>query len=205
MTEWRLFPNRTVPVFTTVEFFENHPWVPPGHQRGHRERTEMVATLIGSLNEQDPITSLTDLGCGDGSLLTKLKPLGFPMWGYEAGVENIDQAWKAGLDVRKANILDNNLEYGNVIVASEVIEHLFDPHGFVAGLPGHRLVLSSPSAENAYWHYEHHAWAWGLAGYRKLVEDAGWKVIEQRECDAEANFHNGMWQPQRFQAIAATR
>lgn len=205
MTEWKLFPNRTVPVFTTVEFFENHPWVPPGHQRGHEQRQAMVSKLIEDWHEAEHFTSLTDLGCGDGSLLTLLKPLGIPMWGYEAGVENVDQAWKVGLDVRKANILDNNLEYGQLIVASEVIEHLLDPHGFVKALPGRWLVLSSPSAENAFWHYEHHAWAWDMAGYATMVTDAGWTVVEHRECDAEENFHNNMWKPQRFQALVAMR
>jgi hypothetical protein len=205
MSEWRLFPEGTVPDFTTPGFFERHPWVPPGHQRGHAERMEMVAELIGELHEREPIGSVTDLGSGDGSLLVALQPLGIPSWGYDAGLGNVSVAAAHGVDVRCGDILAGGLEYGSLIVASEVVEHLLDPHGFVAGLPGRRLVLSSPSAENADWHYEHHAWAWDMSGYRRLVEGAGWTVVDHRECRAEPNFHCDQWRPQRFQAIAAVR
>lgn len=205
MSEWRLFSSGTVPVFTTREFFANHPWVPPEHQRGHAQRTAMVAELIADLHAKNPISSITDLGCGDGSLLTQLAHLGVPSWGYDAGLGNVKQAVQSGLDVRQTDILAGGLEYGELVVASEVVEHLVDPHGFVANLPGRRIVLSSPSAENLFWHYVHHAWAWDIDGYRALVEDAGWTVIEHRECDAERTIHMGMSLPQRFQAIAAVR
>lgn len=205
MTEWRLFPEGTVPAFTTLDFFEAHPWVPPGHQRGHAERTAMVCSLIGDLHAKDPVGSITDLGCGDGALLDHLRYLRVPMWGYDAGMANVRQAVESGLDVRQADILSGGLECGELVVASEVVEHLADPHGFVAGLPGRRIVLSSPSAENCYWHYVHHAWAWDMDGYRSLVEGAGWTVVDHRECDAERNTHMGLTLPQRFQAIAAVR
>jgi len=205
MSEWRLFPAGTVPEYTTVEFFQNHPWVPPGHQRGHSQRIQMVADLIADLHAKDPVSSVTDLGAGDGSLLTHLWDLGVPMWGYDAGAENVERARVNGVDVRSADLLSDEMEYGDLVAASEVVEHLLDPHDFVRNLPGKRIVLSSPSAENEFWHYEHHAWAWDMDGYKAMVEQAGWTVVEHRECDAERNFHCGMWQNQRFQAIAAVR
>jgi hypothetical protein len=92
-----------------------------------------------------------------------------------------------------------------LIVATEMIEHMADPHSFVAGLPGNKLILSSPSAETAEWHYEHHAWAWDLEGYRKMVEDAGWTVTHQEEVEAEYNYHGGVNKPQFFQALVAVK
>jgi hypothetical protein len=205
MTEWRLFPEGTIPDFTTVEFFEKHPWIAPAHQMGHRERTAMVATLIREFIADHPVGSISDLGCGDGSLLASISDLPLSAWGYDAGKANVDQARSHGLDVRHANLMSPGLEYGELITASEVVEHLVDPHGFIAGLPGRALILSSPSAEDGDWHYEHHSWAWDMEGYAALVTGAGWTIIRHVECDAPDNFHGGVQRPQRFQALAAIK
>ena len=165
----------------------------------------MVAALVRRFITSHPVASVVDLGCGDGSLLNLLRDLPLPMWGYDAGVENVQRATDFGLDVRRADLLSDPVEYGDLIVASEVVEHLLDPHKFIAALPGERLVVSSPSAETDEWHYEHHAWAWDLDGYAQLVRDAGWTVVEQVECSGGVNFHGGSCRPQRFQAIAAVR
>ena len=204
--EARLFPEGTIPFYTTPEFFEAHPWITPAHQLGHKQRTKMVAALIRWVVLEYEPTSLVDLGCGDGSLLQEISQLPIPMWGYDAGSENVDIATKNGLDVRKTDLISGTpIEWADLIVATEMVEHLVDPHGFIKNLPGNLLVLSSPSAETADWHYEHHAWAWDLPGYREMVENAGWTVTEQIDCAAEVNRHNGEEREQRFQALVAVR
>lgn len=204
--EARLFEEGTVPFWTTPEFFAAHPWISPAHQRGHRERTELAAQIIKRFVRATNATSLVDLGCGDGSLLGLLGDLRIPKWGYDAGVQNVERATSLKLDVRLVDLLsDTPIEYGDLIVATEMVEHLVDPHGFIASLPGDKLVLTSPSAETADWHYEHHAWAWDMDGYRDMVQSAGWTMVLQDECSAEANTHGGETRPQRFQALAAIR
>jgi trans-aconitate methyltransferase len=205
LTEWQLFEPGTIPDYTTSAFFEAHPWIDPRHQYGHAERTAMAAGLIRRFVAERPIASLVDLGCGDGSLLGQLGDLSIPMWGYDAGAANVERAKAAGLDVRRADLLADPLEYGDLIVATEVCEHLLDPRAFIRSLPGRSLILSSPSAEDADWHYEHHAWAWGIGGYADLVADCGWTVVDHVECNAPDNVHGGIRRPQRFQAISATR
>jgi hypothetical protein len=204
VTEWKLFTEET-PRASTVEFFAAHPWVPPEHQLGHAQRTEMVAQLVFSVVDKYRPASVSDLGCGDGSLLARISGIGSRIWGYDAGIENVRVAQAKGLDVRRADLLGAGIEYGELITCSEVIEHMARPHEFVASLPGHLLILSSPSAETGDWHYYDHTWAWDLEGYAALVEGAGWRVTEQRECDGEVNHHNGVTRPQRFQAIFATK
>jgi len=208
MSEWKLSAE-DVPDFSTVPFFQGHPWVPPEAQAGHRERTAMVAALAGEVVLEYSLSSISDIGCGDGSLLGKLKgivPEGFRMWGYDAGSENISIARLQGLDVRQADILSSPLEYGDLITCCEVVEHLAHPHDFIKMLPHDRmLVLSSPSAETDEWHYVHHAWAWDMEGYAKMVEGAGWKVILHRECEGSSANHCGINGPQRFQAIFAVK
>lgn len=203
MAEWRLFPEGTVPDFSQVAFFEQHPWVPPHAQAGHKQRTAMVADLI--VDYIGDAETLSDLGCGDGSLLTLLAARGVPlhMWGYDAGSENVLRAQRAGLNVERRDFTTETVQLGDITVMSEVLEHLHDPHGFLAKLPAQRLVVSSPSAETADWHYEHHAWAWDEAGYRRLIEDAGWRILDQRTCFGGPNVHGGRQRSQFFQAIAA--
>jgi Methyltransferase domain len=204
VTEWKLFDGPP-PGYTACQFFSAHPWVPPAHQAGHADRMTMATGLIREAVAAYGPATLSDLGCGDGSLLTLLDDLPLRMWGYDIGGQNVTIAQFKGLDVRQADILGDGLEYGELITCCEVIEHLADPHGFIRSLPGRLLVLTSPSAETAAWHYEHHAWAWDTAGYAAMITAAGWTVASQAECDGGLNYHDGITQPQRFQAVFATR
>lgn len=203
--EWRLFAEGTVPEFTQRPFFASHHWVPPAGQTGHAERIAMVADLVRRFVAVRNIWSLVDLGCGDGSLLLALQGLPVAKWGYDVGTENLNVAWSHGLDVRLADILVDPLEYGDLIVATEVLEHLLDPHGFLRQLPGDKLIVSSPSAETDEWHYAHHAWAWDLEGYVELLTSCGWRVIEHVECAGGDNVHGGHVRAQRFQGAVAVR
>lgn len=206
--EWRLFSEGDTPLCSTVPFFERHPWTPPEAQAGHAERTAMVRQLVADIIGDEPeLLTLSDLGCGDGSLLRALDGLGLNVWGYDAGRENVAKAVAGGLDVQRRDILTDAVEYGSLVTCCEVVEHLRDPHAFVARLAEHadRIVLSSPSAEDGEWHYVDHTWAWDLKGYADLVTGAGWEVVEQRECDGGTNHHFGVVRPQRFQAVYARR
>lgn len=204
--EARLFEEGTIPAFTTPEFFNAHPWISPVHQHGHQERTEMASRVIHRFVTVFNVRSIVDLGCGDGSLLSLLQDIDIPMWGYDAGAQNIERAREFGLDVRFGDVTrDTDLVMGDLVVATEMVEHLLDPHTFIRNIPGTKLVLTSPSAETADWHYEHHAWAWDSDGYIDMVENAGWTVIHQEECDAAPTTHNGELRLQRFQALVAVK
>jgi 2-polyprenyl-3-methyl-5-hydroxy-6-metoxy-1,4-benzoquinol methylase len=191
--EWRLFDEGTVPAYTTPAFFGGHPWIDPVWQRGHSARIALARQVIGDAVAGFGIESVVDLGCGDGSLLATLRDLPVRAWGYDLGRGNVTVATQSGLDVRCADFLLDDLEYGDLIVATEVVEHLVDPRGFLRGLPGRHLMVSSPFDENDVAHYEHHAWAWDEDGYRDVVGACGWTVVEQRTCTAG------------FQAIHAVR
>lgn len=212
--EWRLFEEGTIPEFTTLEFFEAHSWIPPGHQIGHSERMDMVVNAFDLLLRQEPtIKKLVDIGCGDGSFLERAQQLcpdhdSCHMWGYDAGKANVEKCREKNLNVRQADILtDTTMHFGDVTTITEVLEHLVDPHAFVASIPSTFLIATSPSAETDTWHYEHHAWAWDTFGYAKMIVDAGWDIIEQYECQSAQSYnHNtSISQPLRFQAIVARR
>src|SRR5262249_40287079 len=196
----------TVPFFTTPEFFRRHDWIPPYHQAGHKERTQMVAAALHLLVEYEPeIQTLLDLGCGDGSLLDLLADLPVVSCGMTAGIADGIQARNRGHEVIIGDFLSEVIPPADVIVMTEVLEHLIDPHELLTRLPAKFLLLSSPSAETDEWHYEHHAWAWDMDGYRAMIESAGWEVLAHAECDAPVACHGGIQRSQRFQAVTARR
>jgi trans-aconitate methyltransferase len=193
--EWKLFDGPP-PFFTEGWFFAQHPWVDPVAQRGHAARTDMVADLVAELVEKRGIGSATDLGCGDGALMQKIlrRVPALRLWGYDLGRQNLHVATTLrGVDARSASLDSSALDYGDLLIATEVVEHLADPYSYLRGLPGSLLVLSSPYDEDDKNHYEHHAWAWDEDGYRALAEACGWTVTEQRTC------------PEGFQAIVCER
>jgi 2-polyprenyl-6-hydroxyphenyl methylase/3-demethylubiquinone-9 3-methyltransferase len=97
-----------------------------------------------------------DVGCGAGLLTEPLARMGAKVTGIDAAPENAAvaaaHAEAAGLDIRYlAGELEGlEGERYDLVTAMEVIEHVTDPAGFVAGLaaalaPGGLLVMSTPN------------------------------------------------------------
>lgn len=180
------------------------PWMNLEGQPGFAQRASMVAGLVRVAAHLAPSVSVADLGCGDGSLLAMLPPR-LDCWGYELGAGDVAHAQARGLDVRQGDILHDPLKWGDILIASEVLEHLADPVAFLEDLPDRLLIASSPSAETGEWHNRIHSWAWDLDGYRNLLERSGWHMLYQAECDGGTNTFGGITGQQRFQAIVAAR
>ncbi|WP_418066795.1 bifunctional 2-polyprenyl-6-hydroxyphenol methylase/3-demethylubiquinol 3-O-methyltransferase UbiG [Sphingomonas endolithica] len=97
-----------------------------------------------------------DVGCGAGLLCEPLTRLGAVVTGVDAAPENIAMAQahaiQSGLSIHyRAGSVDSvGDERFDLVTSLEVIEHVSDPAGFVAGLaaalaPGGLLVLSTPN------------------------------------------------------------
>lgn len=191
MAEWRLFPEGTTPEYTMPEWYATREAAPHLEQEGHRERLMFTASQVAREAMTQP--TLVDLGAGDGGLLSLLGPA-IKAWGYDLQPANLLAAKRRGVDVRYGDVLTEDIEWGHIAVATEMLEHLVDPHGFVRRIGEHSqvLVCSSPRFETAQSHYEFHTWAWDFEGYWALVEQGGWKVKRQLACGA-------------FQLIVASR
>jgi SAM-dependent methyltransferase len=202
MTEWKLF-GAQLP--EPKEHLAGRPWMDLAHQPGFAERAELVCGLA---REAGMVASVSELGCGDGAMLARLQFAMDPriqMWGYDLGQADLDYGRFLGRDLRFADITRGFLDYGELVVASEVLEHLEAPRAFLRHIPSRQLIVSSPSAETGDWHNAIHAWAWDMEGYAKLVSDAGWAIYRHSECDGGQNTFGGVTGPQRFQAIYAYR
>lgn len=208
--EWRLWEGDEPPFFTQPDFFRAHARIPGWMQRGHAERITMVHEALDMLRtglHPLAVTTLSDIGCGDGSFLSGVT--GLKTWGYDAGEANVAYAEAHhGLNVRRVNILEDELTYGDVTTITEVLEHLVDPGAMLRKITSHYLIATSPSAESDKWHYEHHAWAWDRSGYQELVTRNGWSIIATYECEASWAVEFGPVVEEkkpRFQCVVAER
>lgn len=183
--EAQLFPPGTIPECATPEWYAEREHAPHLDQPLHRPRLELAAELVTEAarnidRDRGWFVTASDLGAGDGGLLQLLSHTDLICWGYDLQPSNIEAARRRGVDVTLVDVLAGHPTYGDVVVCTEMLEHLVDPHGFVKhlfdnGIP-RALVASSPHTETAESHYEYHLWAWDGDGYVAMIEAAGWKV-----------------------------
>ncbi|MFC8447685.1 methyltransferase domain-containing protein [Kitasatospora sp. NPDC057223] len=194
MTEYRLFAG-DVPHVSTPEFHEHRERAPHLEQPVHRPRLDKAYQLVLDAAARHHASGagysagVTDLGCGDGGLLSLLKRhedkydrYDLAAWGYDFQPSN-QAGWnERGVD---AELLDAfapghpGVILGNIAVMTEVLEHLADPHGTVQWVGTHCrfVVASSPWTETPESHDECHCWAWDQEGYRALIEQGGYTVV----------------------------
>lgn len=195
MTEYRLFEG-DVPHVSTAEFHADRERAPHLEQPWHQPRLSAAASFVldfGSRHMDEyparPRLSVSDLGCGDGGLLSVLR--GSPdlgaVWGYDFAPANRAGWEERGVKAQPYDVFGadwDRVVLGDIVVMTEVLEHLADPHGALLRLAERRavrLVCSSPWNETPADHSPEHAWAWDTAGYRAMLEGAGWVIREQRQ------------------------
>jgi SAM-dependent methyltransferase len=134
-------------------FYEN-PGVPlsSGPDRARRQARMLAAILR---NAPDPAVIL-DVGCGDGSALATaaIQNPAHRFAGIDWSADALRQARRRGLTVVRAAVSAPGLPVADgaadVVIMSELIEHLVDPDGAVAEVrralrPGGSLLLSTPN------------------------------------------------------------
>lgn len=177
----RLFEEGTVPEWTTAEWYQGREVAPHLEQAGHRERLQLGARLLQVEMQGWGDVSVSDLGAGDGGFLTLL-PSTWTKWGYELSPTAIAAATARGVTVSYRDIVTQRdyLDIGQVVVMQEVLEHLLNPHEYLTWLARDGrcdvLLASSPFTERQGNAYEFHTWAWDEQGYRRMLEDCGWRL-----------------------------
>jgi hypothetical protein len=190
--EARLFPEGTIPECSTAEWYLGRESAPHIDQPAHQPRMKLAAEFVADLVADLDADAVVDAGAGDGGMLSMLDlPSYVFKYGYELSPAAVATAEQRGVPVYLADVVARAAEQRligpsddkAVVIATEMIEHLVDPHQFVADLFADgrivAVVASSPWNETADNHYEFHLWAWDDDGYRSLFERAGWKVQRQ--------------------------
>lgn len=177
MSEWCLYtPGAPVPDHVTPAWYQTRERAPHLEQHGHQGRLHLAAELCAKAAAHYGCRTVSDLGAGDGGLLSLIHAWFDRAWGYDLQPANIDGADSRGVDVILADVTGPNIVTGDLAVCTEVLEHLLNPHGFLSDLPSGVLVASSPAFETDRSHYPFHTWAWDQVGYGHLVEQAGYRV-----------------------------
>lgn len=186
MTEYRLFDPENPPEWLDSRWWINTP------NCNHLDNRVHVARLEAAAETAERFASdyrITDLGAGDGGLLSILKPAyRAQSWGYEIISDSVRYAQEVrGVDVRQANVLIDPVELAPVVVATEMLEHLEDPHAFVRKLYADQrvkfFVASSPHSETDQHHEWNHAWAWDHQGYEELIAQGGWTIYQHFDAE----------------------
>jgi len=136
-----------------AEFYSS-PGVPlsSGPDRARRQAQMLAGALRGLAGP----AVIIDIGCGDGSALAVAAAASpaHRFAGIDWSAEALRRAHARGLTVLRADVAAPGLPVADgaadVVIMSEVIEHLVDPDGAVAEVrrvlrPGGSLVLSTPN------------------------------------------------------------
>jgi len=186
--EYRFFDIKDgEPYFSTQEFHDEREAAPHIDQHGmQRDRLVLAADFVKELVLEYKITTVSDICCGDGGLLEYLKPFfeehDVQAWGYDFQPANVrDAVYKRKVDVSFADVVNDPIEYGELSIMTECLEHFYDPHAMVRKIESDYFVASGPNGETPEAHYELHTWGWSWPAYEKLLEQGGYNILRHEE------------------------
>lgn len=183
MAEVKLFQG-AAPEWTTPGWYAQRETAPHLEQPGHRERLILASEMIHVACWSRGFRTVVDLGAGDGGLLSLLEDLKVDRIGYDLQQTNVDAAQRnRGIEIYLQDVVAKPVNWPQpgkafCAVATEVLEHLVDPHAFVRSIGADTLVASSPWNETEGGAYPFHTWAWDKPGYIDLIEQGGFEVID---------------------------
>lgn len=181
MAERKFFDT---PRFQTAEWYKERGPAPHVEQVTHRLRLELARGYVSYLCSFYPIKNVLDLGCGDGGLvwlLAKSNP-NVNFVGYDLQPKSIETGSKRLENLPNAKIIYQNIREveckADLIIMTEVLEHMVDPHEFIDKVEAEWLIASSPLNE------DHgidpnsiHLWGWDYEGYKQMfINSKKWQV-----------------------------
>lgn len=188
MSEWKLFPDGEIPFVSTLGYFGQQPRAPHLDQPHHVPRLHRAAEFLAQAVSEGART-LSDLGCGDGGLLSLVQGQFSRAWGYDLQPSSTGGWPERGVTATWLDAFGKDrdrVELGDAVAMTEVLEHVADPHGVLAWAhenDGTRwLVASSPFTETPAVHGPEHCWAWDQQGYSRMITAAGWDITRHEEC-----------------------
>jgi 2-polyprenyl-3-methyl-5-hydroxy-6-metoxy-1,4-benzoquinol methylase len=170
-----------------AEWYKDREAVDHINQAQHQPRLFNALELLNEILATEPIESVADFGCGNGGLMRQIKS-GNPdlnIWGYDLCPANVEQAKERGSDVELVDfVLESDLKYPQVVICTEILEHLVDPDAFLKKLLDNGVkyvVASSPNYETPTNHEEYHLWVFEGESYAEMFDEVGWEVVKHEK------------------------
>ena len=170
-----------------AEWYKDRQAVDHINQAGHIPRLYNAHELLEEIMAQEEVKTITDFGCGNGGLMRKIKK-NFPsveIWGYDLCPANVQDAKDKGSDVELVDfVLEENIKYPEVVICTEVLEHLVDPDAFLKKLLDNGVkyvIASSPNYETPTDHEEYHLWVFQGDSYADMFTEIGWEVVKHEK------------------------
>jgi SAM-dependent methyltransferase len=183
--ETKLFTGDRADV-STFEFHEHRERAPHLESPVHRPRLILAGRMVATAANLAQPATVSDLGCGDGGLLSLIKPFVTDAWGYDFAPANAAGWTERDVQAEALDVFGadrDKVSFGTITCVTEVLEHLTDPHDAVRwiGQNSRFIVASSPWDEGPEWADECHAWAWDRPGYRALIEQGGFRILHHQD------------------------
>ncbi len=170
-----------------AEWYKDRELADHINQPHHMGRLYNAYSLLEEIMAQEEIKTIADFGCGNGGLMRKIKE-NFPsveIWGYDLAPSNVEDALSKGSDVTlKDFVIESDLKYSQVVICTEVLEHLVDPDAFLKKLLDNGVkyvIASSPNYETPTSHEEYHLWVFQGNSYAEMFEQVGWEVVKHEK------------------------
>lgn len=189
-----------------VNQLDGYPWGDARRTCAHEYLLPEVEDILARTVATPEDERILDLGCGNGAVTAWLADHGFDVVGVDPSKEGIQQARTARPDLEfhqasAYNRLKDELGTFSIVVALEVVEHLYDPPRFARTAfevlsVGGTLILSTPYhgwlknvaiALLGEWdkhmqplRVHGHIKFWSKNTLTKLIEQAGFSLREYR-------------------------
>ena len=131
---------------------EEYGWNSADATQDHAYTFPAIASLLPSSSGRG--MSILDAGCGNGNIAGRLAALGYQVVGIDLSEDGIEIAKKAHPKARFAvasvyDDLSSIVEPVDIVVSSEVIEHLYYPQRYLKNMaslikPGGVIILNTP-------------------------------------------------------------
>jgi SAM-dependent methyltransferase len=131
-----------------------HEYSYANHSESPRFIIDRIRTIISRFEPFRQSGNLLDVGCGAGDILSVATNQGWNAFGLESSGAAVTLARSKGLSVEEGDFLSLPLPSGfDVIVMSELIEHLTDPASFLRRAfeilrPGGLLYVTTPNGRS---------------------------------------------------------
>jgi len=144
-------------------------------------RIHLAAGYAAYVARFHEVRSIGDFGAGSGGLLMLLEhnlvPPETRRYGYDLCPANVAVAQERGLDVAHRDFVNEDVEWPDLLVMTETLEHLVDPPEFLKRIPrGTWVVFTVPLADDGKRHDKTHLWGWTEKSFPRMCMVAGFDV-----------------------------